>query len=326
VKGLFHARRDRYTDSISSCGSVVNIGGDTLSHSSGNATTLAALDKLALFRRAGLKTAVLAHTLGIYRFPYSYPIRRLFRSVDLITVRERQSFEHMRKLGIVEVEHTADLAFLLEPSCYLGKKLRLDEFRPFACLVPSSMIYRKSFKDLKSVQSKREAYIETTRFMVDGALSEGVNILIVPHVYTDRYRDDLEALEIKSKLYRDDPRVRVIGEQYSGAEVKEIVGHAEFVISFRMHPCIAAASQGRPVFLATDSHKGAGVLSELQPERWILNLWQKPQRVVEAMIREHFPAFLSNVGSIEASITRERRARVRQQAARNIELFVRLIE
>ena len=319
-------KRSALLRKLSTCDGIVNIGGDSLSHSPGQFSVIMQLDKLLLGKKLGLKTIVLAHTLGKYSKSYRGMILSKLGKIDLITVRERLSLDYMNSLGFNSIIETSDMAFLLEPSDYIMEELKLREIGKFACFVPSSMLYKKTFSDLSSLSEKHAAYLDIAKYMIDSLLERGLKVVLVPHVFVKTYRDDLEAQKIKQQLYRDDDRVIFFNRQFYAHEVKEIVKHSECVTSFRMHPTLAGISQGIPCFLIIDSHKGQGILGKLEPERFIINGWKATQGELNKKVRSFLPEFLDSLVEIRSGLNNGGIVKAREAAAMNFTLLYDLIQ
>lgn len=318
-------KRSTFLKKLSECDAIINIGGDTLSHSSGQFNTLTQLDKLLLARKLGLHTVILAHTLGEYKNPYRMLILRKMNKIDLITVREKYSFDYMNSLGFKKVIRTSDLAFLLEPTDYLANELKLKEIGKLACFVPSSMLYRKTFSDLRGLDEKYEAYLDIVRYVIDNLLQRGFKVLLIPHVFVKAYRDDLDAEHIKDELYPQNDKVIYYNRQFYAHEIKEIVKYSECVISFRMHPTIGAISQQVPAFLIIDSHKGTGVLGELEPERFIIGCRGLSQDDLRTRIESSLSEFLASLDEIKFGLNQDKIKKVQEAAAKTFVLLDKTI-
>jgi len=310
---------------MSECDAIVHIGGDTLSHSSGQFNTIMQLDKLLIGKSLGLRTAILAQTLGIYKNPYLKPILRRMRKIDLITVREDRSLHYMHSLGLKRVLRTADLAFLLQPANHVAKQLQLTNLGQFACLVPSSMLYRKTFSDIPDIRKKYAAYLAIVKYIVKNLLERDLKVLLLPHVFVRAYRDDLDAAYIKKIMYSKDKRVIHFGQRFYAHEAKEIIRYSQCVVSFRMHPALAAVSQRVPAFLITDSHKGEGIIGELESERFIINSWGMSESELRGEIERYLPEFLDTLAAVKCKISEARISELQEKARENLILLDKLI-
>ena len=312
---------------LSECSVIINIGGDTLSNSPGLFSVIMGLDKLLLGRALGLKTVILAHTLGKYNIePYKTYILSKMKKIDMITVRENISFNYMSSLNFKKIIKTSDLAFLLKPSDYIAEKLNLQKIGKFACFVPSAMLYKKTFSDLKSLDKRYQAYLEITRHIIDSLLKKGFKVLILPHVYVESYRDDLNAKEIKEKMYPNENNVIYLDTQFYAHEIKEIIKHSKCVVSLRMHPTISAISQNIPSFLITDTHKGEGILGELLPKKFIINCRGFTHNELQTKIKNCLSDFFDFLDNTKSTIDLNKIKKNQIAAEKNFILLEELIK
>ena len=244
---------------------VIATGGDIFSSDYGSLYRHLRPLKMAL--KANIPIIFLAQSIGPFKTDREAQAwLDVARRAQLITVREKLSYEYVtQKLSLPTdlVQHTADPAFLLKPSSpeTVNKLLGfygIDRERPQIAITISQGISRYT-------QGDRVRHLQAWQQVIKMLLEDlDVQILLVPHVQ-DIYVNNDDRLII-SDLLRSldfDPRISLMGGDYSASEFKGLIGSCDLVIAERMHACIAGLSSGVCTVAIGYSVKAEGIMSDL---------------------------------------------------------------
>jgi polysaccharide pyruvyl transferase WcaK-like protein len=227
-----------------------------------------------LFGLTGKRIVVVcAESIGPFRSKLAKTLTKLLlNKVDLITVREDVSKEFLdsMKLKNRNTYLTADPAFLLEPT---NGACQFDPGKPImgVCASPDVIPYfSTSFG--KTNKDKYEKYTELLACVIDGFL-ENVDAIavLIPHVTRSVSDDRIVNKKIYLKL-RHQNSVRLIADQCTASEVKEMIANCNVFIGSRMHATIASSSMGVPTIALAHTHKFHGVLGGMLKQRTIIDI------------------------------------------------------
>lgn len=206
----------------------------------------------------GKKVVIYAGTISDQK-NYKLIIHKLykivFNHIDLITLRERISYENMIKMGYKGKNAfiTADLAFLLCPSPAIRTyEILKDEgieesCRPLIGISVTREIASKAFPKMTSEESYIKHIIMMASF-VDRIIKElDATIVFIPHcVGLENNLDDrVPAQDIFLKCHRKE-RIKIITKEYDPQELKGLLGSFDAFIGERTHAVINAMSMCVP--------------------------------------------------------------------------------
>ncbi len=98
----------------------------------------------------------------------------------------------------------------------------------------------------------------------------GANILLVSHCNKAGLIDDTHLLLECAQASKYASQIHIIKNDYSPPEIKGLLGTCDFVISTKMHACIAAVSQCIPAIAIAWSHKYRGVMRDIGLENFVV--------------------------------------------------------
>lgn len=170
---------------------------------------------------------------------------------SLITVREERSFRYLRGLGLSNLCHVADPAFMMEPQPVAGMEL------------PAQFVGI----NLSPLTAGRAAggHIATwTRICADAVRSVverlGIRVVLIPHVTSHTTRnDDSTFLRAVAALCGRPSMVAVLERTFHAAELKWIISRACTFAGARTHSTIASISSGVPTISLAYSVKAWGI-------------------------------------------------------------------
>lgn len=188
--------------------------------------------------------------------------KRLFlrhlRRIDLITVREPDTWAYLRSLGLEEnVVLVADPAFLVPPvPCRLE---RLDGSVPLVGINLSPFSARHRFGG-RAVASVIHAQAEALVRLIE---TLGVEIVLLPHSVNDSRPDDDDRQYLRT-IYgavacRCPERVSMVADDPRAERMKGILAQCDVVVAARMHCGIHAVSVGTPAVFLAYSDKAWGM-------------------------------------------------------------------
>jgi colanic acid/amylovoran biosynthesis protein len=210
------------------------------------------------------KVYLCSHTIG----PFSPEDEKYFvkasENIDLITVREKESFDYLRSLNISSrVVKTADVAFTLptlvreEAEKYIATRFGV---RPDAELVSLSV----SQGIIKYSALDADSYYKEFSDFVDYLTGRGKTVLLIPHVI-ERNPDNNDLIACEEVLARVQmpENCRVISGEPSAVELKGVIGLGECLVGTRTHSTIASLSQCVPTVSIAYSRKAYGIMKDI---------------------------------------------------------------
>ncbi len=215
-----------------------------------------------------------------------------FRTHDAIVVRESVSADALEAQGLRNIIRMPDVAFLLEP-----EKTVLPEEK-YVVMNLSPLVIRKNPEVLKAYQQLASEVVRNTEY----------TIALVPHVEVS-VDNDYEALAM---LEIPEQRVFRVPVGLSAAELKYIIGNAEFCIASRTHATIAAWSSCVPTIAVGYSTKACGITKDLGQEKYLIDineidgnlLWKsfrsltEDREIIREALRQKVPECVRRVYSV----------------------------
>lgn len=213
-------------------------------------------------------------SLGPFQWRLSEIIARYFYNrVSLLIVREKPTFNYLKKLGVEKMILTADLAFSLEAKTNQRLKNLVADFQPFIGLSPNFLYALK-------IPHYQRLIIELIRFINQ---KMNLNVLIIPHVEKDKI--------LGGEIYRlvNNPRTRVLGGDYSPEELKGLIGQSKFYLSSRLHAAVAALYFGIPVILLIPRsfHRGVGLMDLFGMDSLTVEPAAKAEKIISLLSKTY---------------------------------------
>lgn len=217
----------------------------------------------------GKPVVLYAQTLapfGIFK-----PIMKfILTRVALVTVRDPTSLVNLKREGvdISKVHLTADPAFLLEPQ----QPPYCPEKRGIGPLIGLSAA-RQTGRTLGAQQY--ECLLQTLSETAGRLIQElDATIVFVPHSSGKlrKVSDDvLVGLEMQEQVANDE-RFTVLTEDWPPQYLKGFIGQCDALLTFRMHPAIAALSMGVPSVIIAFNNKAIGLMQRLGLEHYVCQI------------------------------------------------------
>lgn len=182
-------------------------------------------------------------------------LRYLLSKVDLISVRDNESFLFLNKLELgIPVRKTADLAFCLDANEYIDNSLEYD-FEEFV------VINMRSYKEVSySLQ------LEVLNKIISHVISNTTfGVYLLPFD-----KSDLSFLRRLSKEHSENGRVLVL--PLESDVVMTAIAKAKLVVSQRLHPLIFSLILNKPTIALSYSTKVISLVQEILEDEYIFDL------------------------------------------------------
>lgn len=284
-----------------------------------------------LAKALGKMTVIYAGTVGFSTGPSTIPRYRLlarltrpiWRWVDLITVRDSRSSEHLQEMGVAaqDVHTTADVAFLVQPSDQARSAAILEQegvagnAGPLIGVTLTHAITSQAAPELADPAARYLHGVRVVAAALDRVIQQlDATIIFLPHCIEPGTRDDrVVASDVIAAMERTE-RAHLISTEYDVHELKALIGRCDVFVGQRTHSVINAVSMQVPAINVTfgsdqrassllvgllgDSIQVAAIeqsdaesLAEL-----VVRVWET-RRQIREMLQEKLPA-------IEASAAR----------------------
>ena len=211
--------------------------------------------------------------------------RYVLSKVDLITVRDDESYKHLKDIlrNKARIYLTADTAILLSPVNYdKVRRIILEENidKSDGLLIGMTLtreLLLGAYQELRNPEERYKKAIALMARLVDHLTNNlHAAVVFLPHcIELYKQRDDRDvAREIYNKTANKD-KVVVLTKEYSPEELKGLIGIFDLFIGGRVHSVVSALSMGVPSITLTRSsdRRAYGIIGKmLKQEEWIYNI------------------------------------------------------
>lgn len=208
--------------------------------------------------------------------------RYILKRVDLITLRDENSFQHYNDLNVNNnnVFLTADLAFLLNPIPLSdAKELLINEGisfkKPLIGMTVTKEIFNSCFPEIKNIDIKYEKSISLFSELIDYMVeSFDVSIIFLPHcIGPGKDLDDRIVSKDVYDMVKNKDKVYLIENEYSPDQLKGMMGHMELFIGQRLHSVIGSLSMKIPSIAILHAFNRNKILSDVLDEKWVIKTY-----------------------------------------------------
>lgn len=295
---------------------VVASGGDIFTSDYGNLRKHLAYPLMA----RGRPVYLCGHSIGPFTPADRDYFLRAAEAIALISVREENSLDYLRELDVqAPVELTADVAFTLPglaaTDCrdWLQRRYGVSGEASLVGLSVSQGIIKYSGLDAESYYAEFAA-------LCDALLTEGHEVLLVPHVMeSNPDNNDVIACDEVLRRVKAPGRVHVLSGEPGAVELKSAIGQCIALIGTRTHATIAAMSQGVPTVSIAYSRKAHGIMKDVYGETLGPRLTLAAKELSSVAMREALELALAN------PIDAERLRSVKARADKNFSLLERVL-
>ncbi len=212
---------------------------------------LGMLAELLFCTRCAGSVAMVGQTCGPFNNKmYKLPTKRVLNKIDLITVRDRQSLENLKQIGVndTKIYYTADAAFAINTENTDVSSLSTKRNERIPNLQNKSVtISVRRIDEFFSCEEQKE-YINSISYSADNLIEKGYNVVFASTCTgLDGYtKDDRMTAHTIVDTMKNSGATILSGE-YSPYDLTNIYKQAELHIGTRMHSCILALLSGTPV-------------------------------------------------------------------------------
>jgi colanic acid/amylovoran biosynthesis protein len=103
-------------------------------------------------------------------------------------------------------------------------------------------------------------YLAAVKELIEILVSQGKNIVLMPHVFNTEKRDERWVIGELEKMLSDTSGVTYIKDMLLPSECRAIVSGCNFSIACRMHAAVSTLQTGKPTIALSYSIKYAGVI------------------------------------------------------------------
>lgn len=253
-------------NAIKSCDMMVVSGGDILADY-GEACVKYYFFPIAVAKALKKPVYVFAQSISPFETDKLLKFAKHYLSnVDLITLRERISYEYVKSLNIkTRFYLTADPAFLLQPS----SDVRLREILGIEGI---SIDSRLTVGISVSETLTKWGGVDQNEFLkiiadVCNAIIKKYNakLIFVPHVIysNNQHNDDRIVGEKVWNMMKEKQSAYLIRGEYSCRDLKAVIGKCDVFIGARTHATIASTSQLIPTLALAYSTKAFGIMEDV---------------------------------------------------------------
>ncbi len=269
---------------------------------------------MPLLRRVlGKPLVVYGGSIGQFRRPFGFlgnPLLKLALSkVDLVTLRERISHQHVKGMGFQNdrISLTGDPAFLLRPAPperikdILAREGIHKGSKPLIGVTVTRKRASLAFPQFKNPDRSYIKHAEVFAEAIDNLVAKlDATVIFVPHCigYGEKLDDRIVAKDIVQRC-RNKEQVKMITNEYSAAELKGLIGQFDFFIGERLHSVINAVSMGvLSIVICNSSDQRLDIIRMLGQDNAICfvenldagalllkidNIWSKKERIREEL-------------------------------------------
>ena len=240
---------------VSQCLAALQVGGDNYTIDYGYPRSFMDIDRW--LERHGVPLVLWGASVGPFdKDPaFEREMTAHLSRFTLITARESRSYRYLRDLGLKNILHVADPAFLMEPQPITGLDLPPTflglNFSPLNAKYMTGMNLDEWCKVCASAVAKLLSQCD-------------LPVILIPHVMSAHAgNNDFIFLQAVARIVNNSARVTVLGDGYTAAQLKWVIGKAIAFAGARTHSTIAAFSMGVPTLSLAYSTKAWGINEDL---------------------------------------------------------------
>jgi colanic acid/amylovoran biosynthesis protein len=251
---------------------VVDLSGDGLSEDFGIKCTLSHLVPIILSLLFEKPVILCAQTIGPFKLTKVLS-RFVINKVDLITARDRATFDYLLQIGLnkPKIYLTSDLSLLLEPAA----QDRIDDiFIKEGIETLGDPMVGICLSRIGVHPSERDFWENEMARVVDQIIEKlKIRVIFLSHVIgPGHHRDDRIVNRNVYHRLKNGEVSRLIEGDYSPQELKGVIGKFELFIGFRMHASISAVGMGVPTIAVSYSQKFLGFMESFGQGKWVLSI------------------------------------------------------
>jgi colanic acid/amylovoran biosynthesis protein len=221
----------------------------------------------------------------------------LNKSGALILVRENQSLEFLREIGVSNATRSVDAGFLFK-----GTKIDL---RRRLGLEPDQFVVgvtARNWLDAPGQEAYQKALSETIDHLIQ---KYHAFVVLVPQVTASFLSDDdrIASRAIINDVERTDC-VHLLEDSYDHHEIKGIYDNLNMMIGTRFHSVIFSLTSYVPAIAIEYEHKTSGIMSDLGLEKWVVRIEDVTAPLLIARVDSLMEQMEEYVSHLQATLPR----------------------
>lgn len=213
--------------------------------------------------KQGKKVCIYANSIGPVKWNYNrYLVKKYLKRADLITLRDRESAQLLKELGIERQVHvTADPVFSLQ---WQDAQVQRTEESEYVCIairhwfdiipfIPVKICNKLGLRSRKN-QQRYDRYVQTMADVTEYINKElGCDVVFTTFLYG---RDDRVAEDILARVRHSERHNTILTDEYLTPEnILRVLTGACFLIGMRLHSVIYAMRTHTPMVIIDYSAK-----------------------------------------------------------------------
>jgi polysaccharide pyruvyl transferase WcaK-like protein len=252
LKKIFHV--DVYSDLMKKMDKILVFGGDDYTEIYGMKYLYRQLCYTDAMKPKETYMALVGQSIGPFKRKFTRNRAfSLFGLMDMISLREHESYLYLKKYGFSNIVEMTDLALL--PLAKEDSKAITKENTIILC--PSELMYRHAKK------ISREEFIEFNIQLCRCLLNKGYKLILLPHVWDDMIGGDLAITKEIYQAVADKENILLVEEPVLPAQIRYMIRKSRLLIAERMHPAISCLECETPSLVFSYGRKYEGIFKKL---------------------------------------------------------------
>ena len=318
-------------------------GGNLITDAPSQLYTPFHLFKIFLAKLMKKKVAVYAIGVGQVKSDFTkFIVKKALTRVDLITLRDEESRNILKKLGIKKKMYSeVDPAFDLKPAekkkaIEIINSYRIDEKNLMIAFVPRRVFHRKQGNIIpvkyrvkfglinKEKKAKFVKLKETLAKAADYLVERlDANIIFIPMQMLEEQQQQDEKIsnEIINKMKHKEKAFVINSYNHKVQELKAVYGLMDLVVGIRFHAIVLGAGMGVPVVSLPYSQKGKRLTKMLGLEKYSIPI----EDVEYKNLVENIEKVLSDKNDIKMNL-KEKTKLLQEKAKFNVKLVCDMLK
>uniref|UniRef100_A9A6X5 Polysaccharide pyruvyl transferase n=1 Tax=Methanococcus maripaludis (strain C6 / ATCC BAA-1332) TaxID=444158 RepID=A9A6X5_METM6 len=230
------------------------------------------------------KLVFLPQTIGPFNTKIGrFLAKKILKNLSSIYVRDNRGIKYLEKWGI-PYKLGIDMATFMFP-----EKTEFEVDKNTVGLNISGLLYYLDIQNYGNLKyTEFQYYKEFSLKLIDRLLSNGYNVLLIPHTYSVEFpikEDDLRAIkDIVAEIQHEN--LRYVSKDYNAQQLKYIISKTEFFMGARMHSCIAGLSTSVPTVGLAYSYKFKGTFDMFDQGNSVVDIRELTQDNISEAIND----------------------------------------
>lgn len=214
------------------------------------------------------KTFLYSNSIGPLKWWFSrYYVASILKKTNIITLRDKESQEELKQIGVTHAKVTADAVFGLKEE---KSASYINICKPYLCvvvrhwfdtipLIPVSVCKKLNISSISN-RRKYEQFVNNMAKCIDDLQNEfDLNIVMLPFM---RDRDFVVSNDILKKVHNEKTHI-IAKEDFGIQQYMQIIRNSKLVIGMRLHSIILAIKVHTPFVAISYSKKITSLINYL---------------------------------------------------------------